>query len=147
MGAGTGPYTAGELAMRYAKLSDEELAELAAASYELTEALMSAHPNMAQDAGFELFDRAWARRYWRAVLREARSNGDGGQLRMWAVGTTVAGLAELLVSTFGVPATAVSSAVALAIILTRAAKAVPEEPDGPEGRQAPDDGTPGAPGA
>jgi hypothetical protein len=129
---------AAELAKQYEGLSDDELAEAAASSYELTEAIMSAYPQMAQDAGFELFDRRWAQRYWRSLAHELGAGGGSEQLKSWAVDATIAGVANLIVVSLGVPAIALSSAVALAVILLRASKSSAATSDVDDSRSAPE---------
>lgn len=129
---------AAELARQYEGLSDDELAEAAASSYELTEAIMSAYPQMAQDAGFELFDRRWAQRYWRSLAHEFGAGEGSEQVKSWAVDATIAGVANLIVTSLGVPAIALSSAVALAVILLRAAKSSAAPSDVEDSRPAPE---------
>jgi hypothetical protein len=118
-----------ELVVRYESGSDDELAAAVTADYDLTEAIVSAHPEMAQDAGFELFDREWAKRYWKTVVGEISGAGTTSEIRAWAMGATVSGVAEALISTFGLPPTVLPAAVALAFILIRAARSAP--PDDP----------------
>ena len=83
---------------------------------------------MAQDAGFELFDLRWAQRYWRALASEISGIQGGEKLQAWAVNGTVGGVATALIEHFGLPGTAGAAAVALAVILLRAARAAEEEP-------------------
>ena len=111
-----------KIAAEFSRLSDEQLAELAAGNYELTDAVMSAFPEMAQDAGFELFDRAWARRYWRAVVRQVAPDDLLDSAKQWGVEATVVGMANLLVTELGLPTVAVPAAVALSVIVIRAAR-------------------------
>ena len=116
-----------ELSARYASSPDEDLAQVASSSYDLAEAIISEHPEMSQDAGFELFDRAWAKRYWKAVLGDVTGLQGAEKLQGWAVDATIAGAANAIIVTFGLPAVAFSGAVALAVILLRAARASSRE--------------------
>src|SRR5439155_17065371 len=54
----------------YTTKSSTELADIVVKSYELNTAIAEAHPEMAQDAGFEWFDTSWATRYSRKVASE-----------------------------------------------------------------------------
>jgi hypothetical protein len=116
-----------QLSSQYASRPDDELAEIVSSSYDLSESIVSSHPEMSQDAGFELFDRGWAQRYWKAVVSDITGLHGGDQIQSWAVGATIAGVADAIIATFGLPAVAVSGAVALAVILLRAARAAAHE--------------------
>lgn len=107
----------------YSTKSSAELADLVVKNYELSTAVVDAHPEMAQDAGFELFDTTWATRYWRKVASEVSGLKAADKLQSWAVSATIAGVANAIIAHYALPAVAVSAAVALAIILVRAAKA------------------------
>jgi hypothetical protein len=110
------------LVLEYDKKPTEELTEEVVASYDLTEAILSAHPSMAQDAGFELFDGAWAKRYWRTLVADISGLQAASKIESWAISATISGAATAIATTFGLPAVAFSAAVALAIILIRAAR-------------------------
>jgi hypothetical protein len=114
--------SAEDISKLYENLSDEDLTQLLVADYDVTQAILSAYPEMAQDAGFELFDASWAKRYWRSIAAEITGIKASDKLLSWAVGATISGTASLLITYFGLPAVAFSSAVALAIIILRAAK-------------------------
>jgi len=121
-----------ELSSQYASHSDEELAEIVNSSYDLADAIVTGHPEMSQDAGFELFDRGWAKRYWKTVLSDVSGLEGTDKLQAWAVNASIAGVANAIIVTFGLPAVAFSGAVALAVILLRAARSsgdAPPEPD------------------
>lgn len=107
----------------YSTKSSAELADLVVKNYELSTAVVDAHPEMGQDAGFELFDTTWATRYWRKVASEVSGLKAADKLQSWAVSATIAGVANAIIAHYALPAVAVSAAVALAIILVRAAKA------------------------
>lgn len=111
-----------QLAVEFEHKPTEELTEVVVSSYELSEAILSAHPNMAQDAGFELFDGAWARRYWRTLVGDVTGLQAGSKIESWAINATISGTATAIVTTFGLPAVGFSAAVALAVILIRAAR-------------------------
>lgn len=125
MGAGVD-----ELVVAYESEPDDRLAAVVAADYDLSEAIVSAHPEMAQDAGFELFDREWAKRYWKTVVGDISGAGTASEIRSWAMGATVSGVADALISTFGLPPTVLPAAVALAFILVRAARSAPPDEPG-----------------
>jgi hypothetical protein len=113
-----------KLADEYISKSDDELIDVVRQNYDLTNAIVARDPSMAQDAGFELFDREWAKRYARGILAEiSGSKGLGDQVYSWAMGASIANIATLIVQQFGVPASALAAAVALAVILVRAARA------------------------
>jgi hypothetical protein len=116
-----------EVADQYSERPDDELIHVVVSNYDLTEAILSAHPEMAEDAGFELFDPEWARRYWKTLASDISGLQAGDKIQAWAVGATISGVAGSIITTFGLPAIAVSSAVALAIILVRAARSSSEE--------------------
>jgi hypothetical protein len=111
------------LAAEYEKKDDDELTEVVVSNYDLTEAIISAHPAMAQDAGFELFNREWAKRYWKTLVADVSGLKGAEKVQNWAISATISGTAAAIVATFGVPAIGVSAAVALAVILLRAARA------------------------
>jgi hypothetical protein len=115
------------LAAEYENRPYEDLAQRVVEDYELTEALLSAHPEIAQDAGFELFDRRWAQRYWRAVVSELTGIQASEKLQSWAVNATISGVATQLIDHFGLPGSAGAAAVALAVILLRAARGSVDE--------------------
>ena len=50
---------AADIVSQYEGQSDDQLARIVAGDYDLTQAILSAHPQIAQDAGFELFDANW----------------------------------------------------------------------------------------
>ena len=107
----------------YSTKSSAELADIVVKSYELSTAIADAHPEMAQDAGFEWFDTTWATRYWRKVVSEVSGLKAADKVQSWAVSATISGVASAVIAHYALPAVAVSAAVALAIILVRAAKA------------------------
>lgn len=107
----------------FAAKSDDELADIVVKNYELSTALAESHPEMAQGAGFEWFDSSWAARYWRNVLAEISGLKVPDKVQSWAVGASISGVAKAIIEYYSLPAVAVSAAVALAIILVRAAKA------------------------
>src|SRR5690349_8126410 len=107
----------------YTAKSSTELADIVVKNYELSTAIAEAHPEMAQDAGFEWFDTSWATRYWRKVASEVSGLKAADKVQSWAVNGTISGVATAIISHYALPAIAVSAAVALAIILVRAAKA------------------------
>lgn len=111
----------------YENKPESELTEAVVASYELTQAILAAHPEMAQDAGFELFDREWATRYWRSIVSEVSGIKPLDKVQSWAVGATISQLAASIVAHYALPAVALSAAVALAVILIRAASAKPNQ--------------------
>ena len=116
-----------ELLSKYEKLSNDDLTLIVQEDYDLTDAIMTHNPHMAQDAGFELFDSNWAKRYWRNILAEVRGIGIGDEVYKWAIGTSVASIAKLLISHYALPAAAFSAVVALVIVLIRAAKSEKEK--------------------
>jgi hypothetical protein len=107
----------------YTTKSSTELADIVVKSYELNTAIAEAHPEMAQDAGFEWFDTSWATRYWRKVASEVSGLKAADKVQSWAANATISGVATAIIAHYALPAVAVSAAVALAIILVRAAKA------------------------
>ncbi|HJZ93967.1 MAG TPA: hypothetical protein VKE40_24040 [Gemmataceae bacterium] len=115
----------------YAAKSDDELREIIVANYELSQAVVNANPKMAQDAGFELFDRAWAKRYWASVVSQVSGITTPDRLYNWAVGATIGAVAKAITTYYLLPAAAVPAAVALAIVLVRAAKASRKDPAAP----------------
>jgi hypothetical protein len=110
-----------DLVERYSSQSDDQLTRIVVASYELSDAVLTAHPNMAQDAGFDLFDVSWARRYWKNVVAEISGINVSDELYAWAIGESISHVAELVMTQYHLPAGALPAAVAFAIILTRAA--------------------------
>lgn len=112
-----------EIASAYEHQSDDELTRIVVADYDLAQAILSAQPQMAQDAGFELFDADWAKRYWRNIVTELTGKSTSDKLYSWAMGASITSVANLLVQHYKLPAVALSAAVALAVILLRAAKA------------------------
>jgi hypothetical protein len=112
-----------DVVTKYEGLANEELTQVVVTDYDLTQAILSSHPEMAQDAGFELFDTDWAKRYWRNVLSEISGIKASDKLLSWATGASIAGVANLLIAYYQLPAVAFSAAVALTVILVRAAKA------------------------
>ena len=107
----------------YTTKSSAELADIVVKNYELSTAIAEAHPEMAQDAGFEWFDPSWATRYWRKVASDVSGLKAADKVQSWAVSATISGVANAIIAHYALPAVAVSAAVALAIILVRAAKA------------------------
>jgi hypothetical protein len=118
------------LVSQYADQPDDELVRTVVANYDLTEAIITSHPNMAQDAGFDLFDAQWARRYWRTLAADISDLRLPDKVQSWAVSSTISGIAAAIIGTYGLPAVAASAAVALAILLVRAARSEnPSEPN------------------
>jgi hypothetical protein len=111
-----------ELITTLSDKSDDELRSLAAQNYELANALLMSHPEMAQDAGFELFGRDWANRYWRNVISQVSGIHAMDRVYSWAVGASISEVAKLIIQHYSLPAVAATSAVALAILLLRAAR-------------------------
>lgn len=113
----------------YSEMSDDELAQVVSENYNLSQAIISSHPEMAQDAGFELFDTNWAERYWRNIVAEISGLKLTDALAKWAIGGSIAGIANMIISHYALPAVALTGAVALAIILVRAAKRSSDTPE------------------
>ena len=63
------------------------------------------------------------KRYWRNIVAEISGNSASDKLYSWAMGVSIASAANLVVQHYHLPAAALSSAVALAVILLRAARA------------------------
>jgi hypothetical protein len=120
-----------EMASGYEKLSDDELTQIVVANYDLSQKLIASHPEMAQDAGFELFDPSWAKRYWRTVVGEITGIKSLEDIYSWAISTSIVSIADLLVAHYQIPPAALSASVALAIILVRAARAALTSKDKP----------------
>lgn len=120
-----------QLVVAYANKSDEELRNVIVNSDLLSTAIVSSHPEMAQDAGFELFDKGWAKRYWRSVMAQISGVGAMDRVYSWAVGVSIAEVAKLILQHYALPAVAMSAAVALAVVLVRAAKASRENVTSP----------------
>lgn len=116
-----------DLALSYADKSEEELRGIITGESQVADAIVTSHPEMAQDAGFELFDGAWARRYWRSVVAEVAGIKALDKVSSWAVGASIGQLAALIVAHFALPPVALPAAVALAVVLLRAAKAASAE--------------------
>ena len=110
-----------DIAAEYATKSDADLAQIVVANYDLSNSVVEAHPGMSQDAGFELFDAQWAKRYWRNLAAEISGLKALDKVQSWAVGASISGVAKLIIDHYSLPAAAVSAAVALAVILIRAA--------------------------
>lgn len=111
-----------QLAAQYAERDDQDLINTVVANYELTDAIISTHPNIAQDAGFDFFDARWARRYWRTLASDVSGLHLQDKVQSWAVSSTISGIAGAIITTYGLPAVAASAAVALAVLLVRAAR-------------------------
>ena len=117
-----------DLVVSYGGKSDQELRQLAGGNYELTQAVLSSHSEMAQDAGFELFGQDWAKRYWKNVMAQVSGVRAINEVYKWAIGASIGEVAKLIIEHYSLPAAAASAAVALAIILVRAARASSEKP-------------------
>jgi hypothetical protein len=113
-----------DLLPAYASKPDEELRSVIVAHSGLAQAIVAAHPEMAQDAGFELFDAAWARRYWRSVVAEVAGIDALNRVASWVVGASIGQLASLIAARFALPPPARPAAVALAVVLLRAARSM-----------------------
>lgn len=120
-----------DLIAAYAGKSDDELRDVVVKSDLLTRAIVASHPQMAQDAGFELFDQGWAKRYWRSVMAQISGIGAMDRVYSWAVGVSIAEVAKLILQHYTLPAVTMSAAVALAVMLVRAAKASREDATSP----------------
>ncbi len=117
-----------EIVSKYENQSDAELTQTVVVNYDLTQAILASHPQMAQDAGFELFDPNWAKRYWRNIAGEITGINAYEKIYSWAVGASITNVATLLIDHYKLPAVALSAAVALAIILVRAARSSKDAP-------------------
>jgi hypothetical protein len=122
---------AAQLASTYQARSDEELTQVVVANYDLTHAILAAHAEIAQDAGFELFDAAWAKRYWRSIVTDITGIKVVDEIYSWAIGASIAEAANLVVATYALPPVALPAAVALAVILVRAATRSRQAKPGP----------------
>ena len=118
-----------DLAVKYTTASEEELTRIVSEDYALGEAVVVSHPEMSQDAGFELFDRAWAQRYWKTIAKDI-SGAPAAEVESWALNATIVTAANAIVVSFGLPAVALSGAVALAVLILRAARAAEHEDPG-----------------
>jgi hypothetical protein len=112
-----------DLIKLYEAKSDNELARIVAANYAIAHTIVASNPQMAQDAGFELFDSDWAKRYWRSVVAQITGIKLADEVRSWAIGASIDQLVELIVEHYSLPPGALPAAVALAIILLKATKA------------------------
>lgn len=105
----------------YETLSDRELEELVQSSFEVGEAIFLANPMYAEDAGFAPFSRDWVKRYWKSLLSQV----SGKPLDMvleWALAATAAQVSAALVAAFGISVVSYPAAIALAVLLIRAAR-------------------------
>jgi hypothetical protein len=110
-----------EMASSYERLSDDELTQIVVTNYDLSQKLVTSHPQMAQDAGFELFDPSWAKRYWRTIVGEITGIKTPNDISSWALSASIVKVTDLLIAHYQIPSAAHSTAVSLAIILLRAA--------------------------
>jgi hypothetical protein len=76
---------------------------------------------MAQDAGFELFDPSWAKRYWHNIVSDVTGKTTLDEIGSWAVNASIGSLAELVASHYNLPNVAFPAAVGLSVMLIRAA--------------------------
>jgi hypothetical protein len=110
-----------ELIEAYEEASDETLTQVVSANYDLTQSIIRAHPQMAQDAGFELFDPSWAKRYWHNIVSDVTGKTTLDEIGSWAVNASIGSLAELVASHYNLPNVAFPAAVGLSVMLIRAA--------------------------
>ncbi len=116
-----------EIISKHEKCSDDELTQVVVGDYDLTQAILVSHPQMSQDAGFELFDVSWARRYWRNIIAEIKGINLADVAYSWVINASIENVAQLLIDYYNLPTAAFSAAVALAIIIIRAASASQQE--------------------
>jgi hypothetical protein len=101
---------------------DAALREVVQRSDELSEALLMKMPELSQELGLDLFQPEWIRRYGKRILAEV--SGQPVDLAFkWALGLTALQVAEYLSKHLNLSVAAWSSAIALAILLLRAARA------------------------
>src|SRR5262245_42525505 len=111
------PMQMNDLINAYGAKSDNELARIVAENYETAHVSVASNPQMAQYAGFELFDSCWAKRYWRNVVAQITGMRTLDEVKSWAIGASIDQLAQLIVDHYSLPPGALPAAVALAIIL------------------------------
>jgi hypothetical protein len=100
---------------------DDTLHALLQRNVQIADAVFVALPDIAQDAGFDVFGKEWMRRYWRRILSEVSST-PVDELYKWALAETAVDLSNNLISYFGLDVHSFPAAVALAILLLRIAK-------------------------
>ena len=105
----------------------DDLRALIQNSVEVSEAVFLSDPVLAEDAGFEPFSSDWISRYWRSLGSQI-SGKPIDQTLDWALKATAVQVSTALVVHFGISVVAYPAAIALAILLLRAAKDANKQP-------------------
>ena len=108
------------------KEDTEALRDLVRQNVEVQEAVFFAHPEFAEDAQFSPFSGDWFRRYARSLAKEV-SGKPLDQALKWALAGTAVQVSATLVERYGITAASYPAAVALAILLIRAAQNIEKD--------------------
>ena len=100
--------------------SDDELRSLIQEDVHVSEAIFLSNPKYAEDAGYEPFSADWIKRYSKSLLAEVGDKPFDMVLE-WALTASAAQIATALVVHFGIALTSYPAAIALALLLIRAA--------------------------
>jgi hypothetical protein len=111
------------LASLYASYPDEDLTQVVSRDYDLAQAILEQNPDMAQDAGFALFDKTWSKRYWVHLVLQVKKLKTLDAAYAWAIGASIEPFANEIMAHYGLPHGSVPAAIALATIVLRAATA------------------------
>ncbi|WP_047495402.1 hypothetical protein [Terriglobus sp. TAA 43] len=113
---------------------DSDLQILVQQNMRLSRAIFADMPALAIDAGYEPFSKDWMNSYWRSLLIQI-SGKPVDKIFEWALKTGAASIAALLLQRFGLDLAEYSAAIALAILLLRAASAANKEQTPSSGTQ------------
>lgn len=111
-----------EIVASLSEYDDAELRTMIQQDAALSRAIFANMPALAEDAGYEPFSQSWIKRYWRNLLAEI-SGKPIDILYEWALTASATSVATLLVQHFSLDVATYSAAIALAILLLRAAAA------------------------
>lgn len=102
-------------------LSKPQLTVIVQADIQLTQAIVLANPIYSQETSYEPFDSDWFKKYFKKLLSEITGKSLDLALE-WALVATAIEVSEKIISTYGLDASSQPAALAMALLLIKAAK-------------------------
>lgn len=106
----------------YRQKLDDDLSVVAQKDYNLTQAVLEKDPYLAQEVKYRLFDKDWMKMYWKNIVADVKGIDISEVVTVVLVEETIKEFTIELMKFYQLPELTTSGALALTILIFRAAQ-------------------------
>ena len=103
-------------------LTDDALLAILSGDSAFIESVILEIPAISAEPGFSLMSAEWIQRYWKTIVGTLKPALTDDKILKWSMETSAAGLSVMISQHFGLPEPSTPAAIALAVLILRAAK-------------------------